>query len=533
MNNEPVTSAARFARASLCSLLAVSLGLGGCASPYVHSVPPAASIPEAPPATLGQAIAHSRSLHEAYRAKTIELGEMERLSLNSLIVLFGAMVGVAGVGGHANTLRNAAVVGGTGLALGMVNSDQRRAMIYVAGMRALECTNDLVAPMNLHPGTLEALRRDIAAIGDGTKKTSRSKADLIAAALLVRDRVPGSADALASADQAIAEAEIALAEASVAHAAGEDLLAKHALAAENLQGAVHRIDTAVLDAVRGTEVSILLLPRIIGGLKDNIALFQGAATQQPKGEVLGVKTPGAESQEKAQGKTQQRTPGDAALLANLSVAVANASADAALLGATSQRLTRAVNAIKARVDANAAVKCAVQAPVMTLTPDALTFIQNTVDAQVVEVRDGKPSYREPPTIVPSGATGLTATFSLNDAKMAVLTVKSDANLAAGNYAIVVTDAAGDVRMLPVRATPPAAPAEDIKRYVALLSPLKVNDVEVKLGDVTAAAGGGIKVAYTPPAGKDAKPEDVEAALRKDAGLVNLLGKGRLVAERKS
>src|SRR5216117_1092644 len=73
--------------------LAAALTLGGCASPYV-TLDKATQADDARPRALAEAIGDARATQGKYRAKVIELGEIERTLSNSLLGLGTLIVGL-------------------------------------------------------------------------------------------------------------------------------------------------------------------------------------------------------------------------------------------------------------------------------------------------------------------------------------------------------------------------------------------------------------------------------------------------------
>lgn len=531
--------------AATCIALACALALAGCASPYVTNSPPSTTVQYAP-ATLSYALAYSRSQHDLYRAKVVELGDSERILSNGLITLGGALVWLAAAGGHPHAVRNLTVGGGTAYTLGVFNNDKRRAVIYVAGMRALECANDVVAPLNLPDpvvGNLTQQRTSLDTLGD---TVASNMATVTKQMMLVGQQVPAAETSLAAARDSLAAAQQATDRATQAGVAADALLARQGKAGELLMNAVARIDALVLDDLRGTEGSIQAVPGILTDLAKNAAMF-GALAQPPQPASTDTTTTaeGPHGREvRAQESTQTRGADTKNALNALADAVANLKKSSAQLDARAQRLSGVVGEIQQGVQLDRLKSCNVEGVVttMSVTPQVLTFTEKTADTQMIVVRGGKLDYSA--GFTQSTHPGIDIQARSPFLRSDVIAVESKADLGAtpASYQIMVRDASDQVQFVTVKiqpasggSTPPAgdggasANADLGKSEIRKRSPLQVASGATVIFKSVDAADGNYTVTYEAQGGAKVAHDEVEKALANDTELVNAIGKDAKIA----
>jgi hypothetical protein len=525
----------------LCALTAaMSIVLVGCANPYVRVIAPDTS-KSYPPASLAYALEYSRTYHDAYRDKVIELGDAERTLSNGLITLGGVLVGLAASKAHSSATGGVAILGGLGYTLGVFNTDKRRSLIYVAGMKALECANDAVTPLNLGAQALSDLQSQMSDVKESSSALSKRIGAVEADIIIVSQRVPKAESSIQSARQAVNATQEILARASQAHVAGNELLAKHGLAGEHLRNAVQKIDAAVLDELRGTEAAIQSVPSIIADLAVNTKVFSDLA-RPPAAPASG-----AAAEDAPHGKVVRsvearirRDKEQLDLLTALATSVAALKSETSLLESRSQRLSGIVASIQKDARGDRLKTCKVEGveTTMTVTPQTLTFDEKTANTQMLLVKGGKQNYSA--QFAQSAHPGLSieAASPFLRSDVIAVTATKDATANAAGYQIVVRDSSNQVQIVMVKVGPKSggnagagesASNDDLVSYIMSLSPVKVaSGTSVDINKVTIRPDGSPEVTYKPQAGKTVKGDEVAAALMADTELPNLLGTSRKI-----
>ncbi|TFY99110.1 hypothetical protein [Ramlibacter humi] len=513
----------------LCGLLATSMALGGCASPYVQ--PPPAEPAGRKRMELPDALALSRGYHQAYRAKVIELGEAERAASNGLVTLGGVLLALAAGKAHRDTIAGVSIIGGVGYTLGVMNNDKRRSLIYVAGMKALECANETVAPMVRDDDLVAQLKAQVKAVDDGMDQVGRLSGALSAELLAVGGAATPPDVVLVQ--DTLAAAKASSERAAVASAAASDLRDKQASAGEQLHNAVLRIDASVLDELRGTEGAIQAVPAILGDLAKNVAAFSGvAAPPAPAASAAGegphAGGPGADARRRV------ALPG----LKQLAVQLQGAAGQ---LDARSALLSKVVAGLQQRLQADRLASCKVEGvdTTMTVAPAALTFKDKKADTQMVVVKGGKLDYRA--QFSQSNTPGLKVEPPSPFMRSDVIVVTAGADVAGpATYQLVVRDAASQMQVIPVNvegpgaagggATDAAAVNTQVKEELLKLTPFKMaSGAVVDLVGVETKAAGSYEVRYKTRSGTAPSAADVAKELAAAPAIANRFGQLTLTA----
>ncbi|MGE0874544.1 MAG: hypothetical protein AB7O31_07745 [Burkholderiales bacterium] len=411
------------ARAAFIGIAAISAAamLGGCASPYaVRTV--GGDHGAAVPKSLPDALAYSRATRETYRAKVIELGESEQGLTNALVTLGGLLVAAGAGGAHRDALVGGAILGGTAYSLGIVNTDKRRAVIYVAGMKALSCAEHAVTAMNFDDAVQKRLDENMRAL--------RRRSIAVENAIANVERLAGSADAAAD----VQAARQAQSKAIAAQSAADQLIAQRSIAGGRLATVVDEIDRVILDAINGTVGSLEAVPQIIGGLVKASQVFAptvdlGSVIAKPAAtgpNILESLRPEAKSAAKAV----------------LDKAVAALKQQVLLLEAATQRMTALVATFDAAKALDALKDCKVDGLPAAMKVDAteLKFTVGAAGNKTVVIEGGKAPYY-------AYIEGAPAGLSVENPQMQVLIVSATDKVAAGDYRLIVQDNTRQARLV--------------------------------------------------------------------------------------
>jgi len=280
--------------------VALALALGACATrPVVEWSRPARADPPAVNATaLAYAYLYADAARDGYRKALVEqLGEQTLLA-NGLVVT-GALAAALALGGaHRDALAGAAVIGGTGYALGNLGLSRPRLLVYLAGVEAINCAKRAVSPFDLPAGELSGLTQALAALAQQRAITETARRAVEAALLPFLRRNQGGVDIVKSAQAAIVASTEVQRLAGDAYGAGRALEAGTRQAETELLFAVDRIDDAVLRATLETVPDLSAVPRIIGGLAgtfEQIAPGAGVGARTTAGLAAINGNPGAKS----------------------------------------------------------------------------------------------------------------------------------------------------------------------------------------------------------------------------------------------
>ncbi len=480
--------------------------LAGCASPYVTR--PAAGPGDKDQAvSLSAALAYSRETRELYRAKIIELGESERALSNTLVSLGGALIAAGAFGAHRDTLVGGALIGGTAYSLGTFNTDKRRAMIYVAGMKALTCSDHAVTALNFDNTVAARMKENVASITVRLKRVT----DGISTVEDLAKKISADATTLVQAETQAARQ--ALGEAISAQGAADQLIAQRSIAGGRLRTVVDDIDTVILDAIRGTEGALEAVPQIIGGLVKASQVFAPQVNLADVIKPVPAEAPHSIREKIKKGASDKTKEA----LQNLDDAVASLNGEVVLLKSEAQRLNSLVATFDAAKAIDALKICRVEGLPATMKVDSteLKFKAKTADKKTVVIEGGKAPYY-------AYIEGSPAGISVENPQSQVLIVSVTDQVAAGNYRLIVQDNTRQTRLVVTievaentKSNGDATKNDPIDQLVTDINALKTIRVGTTAVAISADRQGDQKkvaVSYSLPAGSTITMENVRDAV---------------------
>lgn len=455
-----------------CTLpaLAAALVVTGCASPYVPLTPrpevqrQAAAVVQ-PPA-LGISIDEAHDFQALYRAKVIELGEADRALANGLLTLGTLIVGLAASNSHRSAIEGTGIVAGAVYTGARMNSDERRARIYVAGIKAMQCAVAAVTPLALDAGLASALGDGKAGVARAIEATSQRLGEVEGLAL--RARVDGASryqPALQAMTEALVQAQAAITRGDEAVDLAQQRLSKpHGIAAD-LHNAVQRIDRQVLDEIRGTANAMQAVPGIIAGLQGNAALFSRqalwptATIAAPGGAGIGGESV------RPTGRTGGNGPAPAAsappedpLATAISKALGQLRGATVRLRSEAERLAQAAATTSSAQQVSTAVKeCEVEGTVKPIraTPATVAFVAGKASTQSILVDGGNGNYAA--AFLQTPTPGLSVAIRPRS-KGIIELVATDQTVAGGSYQLIVEDTTQQSQQLVAVTVSSATPA---------------------------------------------------------------------------
>ena len=441
------------ARLAGCALAAALL-LAGCASPYVRLSPDSDAL-AVHPQVLADAIGTARAKQREYHDQVINLGEAERALSNSLLGLGTLIVGLGVAKVHPSAIGGAALGAGAVYTFGTFNTDKRRAEVYVAGMKALDCAVDAVTPLVLSPTQEARLVDERAALAPAIAKTATAigEAEQWAARGRTTDATKFK-DALDAMQLALPAAQAAVDKAADADALAGQRLDKPQQLAADLRGAVRAIDRAVLNDIRGTEPAVQAVPGILAGLQGNASLFSlaslapglvaaPAAVGKTGGPSPMTTTVTLEGSEKSVQDAIARR--DQALLNGLTNALGTLRTQAVQLTSQADRLSRAALMTAPQVVSTAVKACQVDGVLkpISVAPSSITLVAKAAGTQSVLVDGGNGEFNA--QFLQSPTPGLSA-LRPPRSKGVVNIVATDQTVA-GSYQLVIEDTTQQTRQI--------------------------------------------------------------------------------------
>ena len=502
--------------------------LTGCANPYVKLG--ALDTSKAYTATtLPAAFDYTRSAHRQYRDKVIELGDAERNLSNGLITLGAVILALAVSKTHSSVITGATIAGGTAYTLGTFNTDKRRAMIYIAGMKAFECAMDVVTPLNLGNDVLHDVKAKVLSVDRSIALVAQRMSEVEAAIQRAQQGGGDIADVVKGARDGIDNAQATIGRANQATSAANQLLIQHSQAGEQLLRAVDKIDRAVLDELRGTEAAIQAVPGIIAGLAKNNEFFAAA------GKLPDTGTQGTKSETPMAGFRLKGAPNETALAALIS-AIASLKSAVVLLDSGAERLRGFVVGIEQKTPFESLKACKVEGlkTAITVSPQSVSFIAKTPSTQTILIDGGNNNYRA--TFLQRPTPGLSVEVPARS-KGVVEIVATDKTEAGNRYQLLVEDTTGQSNQIIVveikdkdKPTPDLTSAASstlapVQGILESLGTIDVAGAKVTIQKpVTINPGNkSLAVTYTVEAGKSVTDEQVRDALFARDDIRNKLG----------
>lgn len=355
--------------------LAASVAITGCTTAPV--VRWDGGDPAAAGASMPKALRYLDQARTQYRNAVAAQMNDERALGNALIGA-GALVAALAVGKvHRDAIIGTSFVAGTGYAIGSSNLQRPRALIYQAGVEALNCAERAVAPFAMEDDELVALVQAL-------DRLERARIDLgarLAEGQALRSRaLPASAgaqqfDLLLPAAQQVQQAS------DTTLRAGREFTSAARIGARQLVAAVNGIDAAVVRSVINSTPDLSNVPKVISGLAGMVGSFApGAGIEALVEQRLG------DAAKARSTDTGQAGAMDAANEAVRSVmrelAARHAEASARLAGRT------------AAWPADAFKDCGVEQVVAALSvaPGSLVFTAGTSSRRLLDIAGGVKPY---------------------------------------------------------------------------------------------------------------------------------------------
>lgn len=530
------------ARLAGCALAAALL-LAGCASPYVRLSPDSDAL-AVHPQVLADAIGTARAKQREYHDQVINLGEAERALSNSLLGLGTLIVGLGVAKVHPSAIAGAVLGTGAVYTFGTFNTDKRRAEVYVAGMKALDCAVDAVTPLVLSPAQETRLVDERKALAPAIHKTSQAigEAEQWAARAKVIDPAKFK-DALDAMQLALPAAQAAVDKAGEAEALAGQRLDKPQQLAADLRGAVRAIDRAVLNDIRGTEPAVQAVPGILAGLQGNASLFS-LATLAP-GLVpapAAATTTSTEPTPKGGKSGPSALPDspDAVVLEGLGKALGALRSSTVALASQADRLSRAAVMPAPQVLSTAVKACPVDGVLkpISVTPSSITLVAKKAGTHSVLVDGGNAEISA--HFLQSPTPGLSA--ARPPRSKGVVNIVATDQTVAGSYPLVIEDstqqtrqivtvvvgpavaaAAGDAPPATDKAAAPTNAAAAAAKLTA--AGVLTTDKNVKVVVLSAKANGAwdVELLYQEPTDGKATEDEVATAALALPGVQALLG----------
>lgn len=450
--------AARSGFGPLVGLLA-ALALAGCANPMLDVRGPGYSLADSPspsrePQSMSEALAKLNHLRAQYHAAIREQSGQELAATQGLVWLGTLIAGMAVADVHRDAFLIAAGVGGTTYGLARTQLDARRALIWGAGMEALDCAKHASLPLDLGKERTDDLMDAAARLREQVGAVQQAQRALT---LLSDVEIGNQREAVSL---LIQRADDALAAAGRTQAAAAALL--QAARGGDLSVTVDRVHTQVTRALRDIAVgldSIKALIAGLGGFASVLAPGAGVDAVVSKGladfntKLTAPKT-GANSA--TQAAVRQVTEPLAQALGRLATAEARLAA-----------LTQGVNVAAVSAALKACQVAAIAMP-LQLTPASLQFDAAKAASKGFEITGGTPPYMVTTLDVLPDSLALQFAGGLSDTAL----VKATKDVAEGSFRLRVTDSGATKasRQLELRigagstgSTPPpiTQPPEDI------------------------------------------------------------------------
>ncbi len=529
-----------------CCALAAALLLSGCASPYVR-LSPASDALDVQPQVLADAIGTARAKQREYHDQVINLGEAERALSNSLLALGTLIVGLGVAKVHPSAITGAALGAGAVYTYGTFNTDKRRAEVYVAGMKALDCAVDAVTPLLLSKAQETRLVDERQALAPAITTTTTAIGEAEQWAARARATNPAMfKDALDAMQLALPAAQAAVDKAGEAAALAGQRLDKPQQLAADLRGAVRAIDRAVLGDIRGTEPAVQAVPGILAGLQGNASLFS-LATLAP-GLVPAPATAAAKGGAPApHASAVPKDPGDASLqetiarrdqtlLGGLTDALGRLRSSTVQLASQADRLSRAAQMTAPQAASSAVKACQVDGVLkpISVVPGSVALVAKTAGTHSVLVDGGNGEFSA--NFLQAPAPGLTA--ARPPRSKGVVNIVATDQTVAGSYQLVIEDTTQQTRQIVTvvvsagaDAPPPAADnkkagqndaeaaADNLNKAGKLTTAKNVTVTGLVAKALTALT---VELTYQAPADAQVTDDEVAAAGLKLAGVGTLL-----------
>ena len=516
----------RIAWASIVTLLT------GCASPYVatdRSVSPQ----QLKPQVLGEAIAQARSRSLDYRDKVVELGESERLLSNGLLTLGAVILGASVAKVHSSAITGAGLIAGSAYTIGTFNTDKRRGAIYLAGIKAIDCSIAAVVPLALSDGAATELDNQRTAVHDGVATVAKAAGavDEWKVRAKARSNTALFQAAVENVEVGLTAAGSAVAKATTASSAAVNRRLRAEEMGSLLVGTVREIDAAVIQEIRGTEGSIQAVPGLVATIQTNAGLFS-APTPSAQDSSEASANAGTQRSRSRQMKRKPVAPDvvDQTVIEGLAKAVGDLRQATTDLDSRADRLTAMATAGSTQ-SAEALKLCKVETTLkpLAVTPAVVTFTAKKADTQTVLIEGGSGTYTGVfLNRLPTGLKAVPRPMSTG-----AIDIVADNTTVAGGYQLMIEDSTRRSRQIVAVTVAAATATEDVATQTSKVQDaidaikaeedFEVNGVPVTLLDPVPRGKNGVLVKYRVEGDASVTPEEVAQAVRNIPGVSDVLG----------
>ena len=361
-----------------------------------------------------------------------QLGNGENLQ-SALVVVGAAVAGLAAAKVHRDAILGLSLVGGTAYAVGNLSLDQRRLLAWDAGIKALDCADEAVIPIDLDASTRGELIRTSQALGFA-RTAVKARIDWVqrlAADVSISDQ----AATLAGAAKTVAAANAALAEAEKSRQAADRLGSESREAGQRLAAVVRGVDGKVTGVILQTVRDLSSVNQVIAGLG-------GFASAFAPGAELDKTFSGALAQYKAKSGVATAHAGNsvaAAALAALENAIGELDIAVSAMGDASAAVNTLLNTVDGGKVTQALKACNVGDVVVPLSVEPATLdleAKTPAAAKGVAIAGGTKPYSV--RLLDGPVDGLNLLFGGGFADMAQ--VSAAAGVPADTYRVQISDA---------------------------------------------------------------------------------------------
>lgn len=429
------------ATAALAALL-----LAGCAgAPLVDIKAPGQSLLHSgdqfePTMTLTDARRYLMRVRGTYRDAMATQTSTTQYMGSALIGLGALVTGLAAGQAHRDAILGASLIGGTSFAIGSLTLDQRRVLAFDAGIRALDCANAAVIPLDLDSSAradFKAAGKDLAAAIDAARSSGakvRTQVDALANPEL--PQVLAAGKALAALDGAMVEAE-------KARKSAYKLAGDMREAGQRLQSTVNEISAKVDGVIVKTVPDLSAVQQAVGGLGGFASAFApGAELEKGIADALGKYKVAQAADQAASGTPKANSGGfntaQQTELKALDAAMAALDAAGKKLQAAAARVNSLVGSIDSTAVAVALKACNVADVILALALEPAALTLDSTLARGFAISGGTKPYTV--RLLDGAVDGLNINFGGGFADSAQ--VGASASVPNGSYRVLVSDSAG-------------------------------------------------------------------------------------------
>jgi hypothetical protein len=431
---------------AIASAAMVALLLAGCAgAPLVDIKAPGQSLLQSgdqstPAMTLTEARRYLFQVRATYREAIATQTNTTQFMGSALIGLGALITGLAAGQARRDAILGASLIGGTSFAIGSLTLDQRRVLALDAGIRALDCANAAVIPLDLD----SSARVEIKVAGEAL-------AAAIAAARLAGAKVRTQADALASPDlpQVLAAAKAlvvldgALVEADKARKNATKLAGDMREAGQRLQATVNEVAAKVDGVIIKTVPDLSAVQQAVGGLGGFASAFApGAGLDKGIADSFGKYQKAQAADIAASGTPKANSGGfgskQATDLKALDTAVAELDAVGKRLQSAAAHVNDLVGSIDSAAVATALKSCNVADVILPLTLEPAALTLDNALARGFAISGGTKPYTV--RLLDGSVDGLNINFAGGFADSAQ--IGAGATVPNGSYRVLISDSAG-------------------------------------------------------------------------------------------